>query len=34
MQKTNEAMQAYIEEVKKMRKFLLETGGGTEIDDE
>ncbi|CDW76079.1 UNKNOWN [Stylonychia lemnae] len=34
MQKTNEALQAYVEEIKRMRKFLLETGGAADIDDE
>lgn len=34
MQKTNEALLAYVEELKRMRKFLLETGGGIELEDE
>lgn len=34
LQKTNEALLAYVDEVKRMRKFLLESGGTGELDDD
>jgi hypothetical protein len=34
MEKTNEGLVAYAEELKRMKKFLLESGSGAELEDE
>ena len=34
LEKTNEALLAYVEELKRMKKFLVENGASNDIDDE
>lgn len=34
MERSNEALVAYTEELKRMKKFLLETGAGVDLEDE